>query len=431
MNNKGNLLMRSIRGMYDILPGEIEYWQHIYNVAMDILGMANYQEIRTPIIESTSLFTRSIGKGTDIVNKEMYSFIDQGNRELTLRPEGTASVARAIVEHKLVCGNQVQRLWYLGPMFRYERPQHGRQRQFHQLGIECSGSNNPLIDAEAIYLAQFFLKTISGQDYCIEINSIGTLKNRICYAAALREYLFPYKNDLDIESRIRLDVNPIKILDTKSLATQKLLEDAPRLCNYLDAEASSHFEMVKDYLSVLGVNVTVNHNLVRGLDYYNNTAFEIKTNQLGTQNTICGGGRYDGLIKQLGGEDIPSVGWAIGVERLLLLVQEKIQIERAPICFYIAIQGYSARKHALKVIQKIQKARLKFELDLTDSTFQKQIKKASKKGAMICVIIGEDEVENGRITLKWLKEYRQVTCSLQEFEESLVQIQKVYKGEIV
>nr|YP_009628783.1 Histidine-tRNA ligase [Balbiania investiens]QBX88566.1 Histidine-tRNA ligase [Balbiania investiens] len=422
--------MRSTRGMHDILPDEIEYWQYIYNVAINILGTANYREIRTPIMENTSLFRRSIGKDTDIVNKEMYSFTDQGERELTLRPEGTASIARAVMEHKLAYDTQIQKLWYLGPMFRYERPQYGRQRQFHQLGLEYFGSDNPLVDAEIIYLAEYFLKHVSCQDYRIEINSIGTVKDRMQYKVKLQEFLLPYTDDLDIESRMRLNVNPIRILDTKSQRTQAILTEAPKLIDYLDTRELTHFEMVKEYLEVLGVKTIINPHLVRGLDYYNSTAFEIKTDKLGTQDTICGGGRYDGLIKEIGGDHTPAIGWAIGVERLLLLIKENIKLQQTPLCFYIVTEGYEAKKYALAIVQKIQEAELKFELDISDSTFQKQIKKGNRKGAMICIIIGQDEVERNMITLKWLKEYKQITYYLKDFENDLIDIKERYKSNL-
>jgi histidyl-tRNA synthetase len=263
--------MQSIRGMHDILPEEVKYWQYIYSAAIETFEIASYQEIRTPLLENTALFNRSIGENTDIINKEMYNFKDRGNRDLTLRPEGTASIARAIIQHSLCNNHQIQRLWYLAPMFRYERPQHGRQRQFHQLGIECIGSYSAMADAEIIYLAQYFLNKLQCTNYSIEINSIGSIKDRSQYKLDLQKYLIPYIEDLDEESRTRLFNNTIKILDSKSDKTQEILNDAPKLINYLEKSTLKHFEEVTDYLDGLQIKYKINTKIVRGLDYYNKT----------------------------------------------------------------------------------------------------------------------------------------------------------------
>nr|YP_009297842.1 histidine tRNA synthetase [Kumanoa americana]AOM67576.1 histidine tRNA synthetase [Kumanoa americana] len=411
--------MQSIRGMQDILPEEIKYWQHIYFAAINTFEIASYQEIRTPIVENTELFLRSIGEGTDIINKEMYSFKDRGNRNLTLRPEGTASIARAIKQHNLCNEHQVQRFWYLGPMFRYERPQHGRQRQFHQLGIECTGTINPMADAEVIYLAQHFLRELECTQWYIEINSIGSIDHRNKYTIDLEKYLSQYIHDLDEESKNRLFINTIKILDSKNQKTQAILDQGPQLINYLDEQTLNHFHKVTSYLDSLQIKYTINPKLVRGLDYYNKTAFEIKTNSLGTQNTICGGGRYDNLIEQIGGPAIPAVGWAIGIERLLLLVKNTIKLQEQPLSYYIATQGTEAKKYALKVIPTLQKYQIKFEIDFSDSSFQKQLKKAYKKEALICLLIGLDEVETNTITLKWLNKHEQKNYNLEVFLKNI------------
>lgn len=418
--------MQSIRGMHDILPGEIEYWQHIYLTALRILGLASYKEIRTPILESTSLFLRSIGEGTDIVNKEMYSFIDQHQRQLTLRPENTASIARAVIQHNLVIDKTIQRLWYLGPMFRYERPQRGRQRQFHQLGLECCGSPSPIVDAEIIYLAKHLLDTLNCQNYQIEVNSLGTLKDRQKYQVVLKNYLEHYIHDLDEETRIKLRINPIKLLDSKNNSLKAILNYAPKLIDYLDISSIKHLENVKEYLTTLNIAFNLNLNLVRGLDYYTNTVFEIKTNLLDTQDTICGGGRYNGLIEKLGGPSIASAGWAIGIERLLLLIKHKIELNHTPLIFYIATQGHEARKYALTLLATIQKYQLRFEIDLSDSNFNKQLKKANQHKAMICLIIGEYEVANKYITLKWLQEHYQIQITSEEFIITLQKIKNPY-----
>nr|UEQ12005.1 histidine tRNA synthetase [Kumanoa mahlacensis] len=411
--------MQSIRGMQDILPEEIKYWQHIYFAALKTFEVASYQEIRTPIIENTELFLRSIGEGTDIINKEMYNFQDRGNRNLTLRPEGTASIARAIKQHNLCNEHQVQRFWYLGPMFRYERPQHGRQRQFHQLGIECTGTINPMADAEVIYLAHHFLTKLECNEWYIEINSIGSIDHRNRYKVDLEKYLTQYMYDLDEESKNRLFINTIKILDSKNTKTQAILDQGPKLINYLDEQTLKHFEEVTSYLDSLKIKYKINTKLVRGLDYYNKTAFEIKTNLLGTQNTICGGGRYDNLIEQIGGPAIPAVGWAIGIERLLLLVKNTIKLQQQPLYYYIATQGNEAKKYALNILPTLQKYQIKFEIDFSDSSFQKQLKRAHKKEALICLLIGSNEVNTHTITLKWLNKYEQKNYKLEVFLKNI------------
>jgi histidyl-tRNA synthetase len=414
--------MQSIRGMYDILPEEVNYWQYIYLAAIETFEIASYQEIRTPLLENTTLFNRSIGENTDIINKEMYTFKDRGNRDLTLRPEGTASIARAVIEHNLCNNHQMQRLWYLAPMFRYERPQHGRQRQFHQLGIECIGSYNAMADAETIYLAQYFLNKLQCTDYSIEINSIGSIKDRSRYKLDLQKYLIPYIDDLDQESQTRLFNNTIRILDSKSQKTQEILNYAPKLINYLEKSTLEHFEEVTDYLDSLQIQYTINTKIVRGLDYYNKTAFEIKSPLQGTQDTICGGGRYDNLIEQIGGPQIPAVGWAIGMERLLLIAKDQIKIQSQPLYYYIATEGYEAKKYILQIIPSLQKYQIKFEIDFTNSNFQKQLKRANKKRAIMCLLISSYEVEKNSITIKWLQQYQQQSYHIKDFLDNLKNI---------
>ena len=418
--------MQSIRGMHDILPEEVKYWQYIYLAAIETFEIASYQEIRTPLLENTALFNRSIGENTDIINKEMYTFKDRGNRDLTLRPEGTASIARAVIEHNLCNNHQIQRLWYLAPMFRYERPQHGRQRQFHQLGMECIGSYNAIADAETIYLAQYFLNKLQCTDYSIEINSIGSINDRSRYKLDLQKYLIPYIDDLDQESQTRLFNNTIRILDSKSQKTQEILNYAPKLINYLEQSTLEHFEEVTDYLDNLQVQYTINTKIVRGLDYYNKTAFEIKSPLQGTQDTICGGGRYDNLIEQIGGPQIPAVGWAIGIERLLLIAKDQIKIQSQPLYYYIATEGYEAKKYILQIIPSLQKYQIKFEIDFTNSNFQKQLKRANRKRAIMCLLISSYEVENNSITIKWLQEYQQESYYIKDFLDNLKKIKQKY-----
>nr|YP_009396087.1 Histidine-tRNA ligase [Dasya naccarioides]ARW65273.1 Histidine-tRNA ligase [Dasya naccarioides] len=411
--------METLRGVKDILPGEIEKWQQLYDIAYDILSKANYIEIRTPVLENTELFKRSIGNFTDIVNKEMYSFEDQGNRNVTLRPEGTASVARAFISNKMYINNNIHRLWYLGPMFRYERPQKGRQRQFHQLGIECIGSNSPIADIEVIRLALKILNQLNIKGYKLEINSIGSLEERTEYQEKLVNYLTKYEDDLDIDSKKRLKTNPIRILDSKIQRTQKILLGAPKLKDVLKTESLNHFNYICESLNYLNIPYEINNNLVRGLDYYNYTAFEIKINQLGSQNTLCGGGRYDKLIEQIGGPSTPSVGWAIGIERLIIIIKNLLndKIEKPEI--YLITEGKLAKQKVWHIIEIIEECQICFELDLNEKNLKKQVKKASNSNAKICCILGEDEIKNNHITVKWLKTGQQEQVILYQFKAYL------------
>nr|YP_009392779.1 Histidine-tRNA ligase [Bostrychia tenella]ARW61341.1 Histidine-tRNA ligase [Bostrychia tenella] len=395
--------MQPLRGTKDILPDEIIFWQHIYNIAYEILTSSNYHEIRTPLLENTDLFHRSIGNYTDIVNKEMYSFADQGNRNITLRPEGTASIARAFISNKLYLTPKINRLWYLGAMFRYERPQKGRQRQFHQLGIECIGSTSPIADVEVIRLAIKILEELKCIEYTLEINSIGDMEERKIYELELINYLNNYKNDLDIESQTRLNTNPLRILDSKNSKIQEILLEAPKLKNFLQSKSMNHFNEICSHLNYLNISYKINENLVRGLDYYNYTAFEITTQRLGTQNTICGGGRYDQLIQQLGGPKTPSVGWAIGIERLMIIIQNQVKIQKNDNKIYIAIQNNKIQNRIWNVIKMLEEIKIKFELDLSNNSLYKQLKRANHLCVKVCFIIGEEEIKNDYITIKWLK----------------------------
>nr|QCI08671.1 Histidine-tRNA ligase [Sphondylothamnion multifidum] len=415
--------IQQLRGTKDILPKEIEVWQYIYNIAYQTLITSNYCEIRTPILEQTSLFKRSIGDDTDIVNKEMYSFQDQGKRNITLRPEGTASIARAFINNKLYNEKNIQRLWYLGPMFRYERPQKGRQRQFHQLGIECIGSYEPIADAEVIRIATKLLKKLHCTDYTLEINCIGNFEERHQYKEKLLEYLITYHNSLDEDSQKRLHTNPLRILDSKNTNTQEILSQAPKLKSYLSEKSRKHFEQLCQYLEYSDITYTINDYLIRGLDYYNNTAFEIKTNLLGQQNTICGGGRYDDLIQQIGGPKTPAVGWAIGIERLIMLTQKNLKYKR-PQPIYLAIQGNEAKKNIWYIISLLEKYNIAFKLDLSNNNFNKQIKTANKNHAEICFIIGENEANNNYITIKWLNTGLQKYIKYNDMENYLAYIKK-------
>lgn len=406
--------MQALRGTKDILPKETPYWQYIYQIAQQILSNANYHEIRTPILESTTLFERGIGDLTDIVNKEMYTFQDQSNRSITLRPEGTASIARSFISNKLYIDSSIHRLWYLGPMFRYERPQKGRQRQFHQLGIECIGSNSTIADVEVIRLAIKIIEKLKISEYNLEINSIGNLEERQKYQENLINYLKIYEKELDEDSQKRLYSNPLRILDSKNDKTQQILSEAPKLMSYLNTNSINHFHQICEYLMYLNIPYKINEKLVRGLDYYNYTAFEIKTKNLGSQNTICGGGRYDHLIKQLGGPDTPSVGWAIGIERLLLIIENNLYLTKANPSIYLIAQGLRAQKQIWDIIQILEENNIIFELDLSESNLKKQMKQANQSNAKICCILADYEIENSCVTIKWLKTGEQQNIRIQE-----------------
>ncbi|MGV0025186.1 histidine--tRNA ligase [Phormidesmis priestleyi] len=395
--------IQAIRGTRDILPDEVGKWQRIEAIARDLLSRAAYQEIRTPIFEQTALFERGIGEATDVVGKEMYSFKDRGDRPLTLRPEGTAGVVRSFIEHGLQAQGGVQRLWYLGPMFRYERPQAGRQRQFHQLGVEVLGSADFRADAETIALATDILQSLGLKDLRIELNSIGNGDDRQNYREALVNYLTPFKAELDADSQDRLTRNPLRILDSKDAGTQKILDNAPSILNYLGADSQQRFDRLQQLLSDLRISCNLNDRLVRGLDYYTHTVFEIQSDDLGSQATVCAGGRYDGLVAELGGSDTPGIGWAMGLERLVILLQQLQTVKSASVDFYIVSKGEKAEAQALVVAQTLRRSGFTTELDLSGSAFGKQFKRADRSGAAACLILGDAEAESKTVQLKWLK----------------------------
>jgi histidyl-tRNA synthetase len=391
--------IQAIRGTRDILPEEIGYWQQVEASARDILTKAAFLEVRTPIFEPTDLFERGIGEATDVVGKEMYTFCDKGDRSLTLRPEGTAGVVRAYIEHGLHAQGSVQRLWYIGPMFRYERPQAGRQRQFHQLGAELLGSADVRADAEIIAIATDLLTVVGLKDIQLELNSLGTKADRAQYRAALVDYLTPYQTDLDPDSQDRLSRNPLRILDSKVAKTQDILQAAPRLGASLSAESTARFDQVQQLLSDLGIAYTLNPKLVRGLDYYSHTAFEFQSVQYGA---IGGGGRYDNLVTELGGPETAAIGWAIGLERLIGLLQQIQPLPTPLMDFYLVSRGVQAEAQALKLAQQLRQAGFKAELDLSGSAFGKQFKRADRSGAAACLIVGDAEAATQTVQVKWL-----------------------------
>ncbi len=397
--------IQALRGTRDILPEEVGYWQQVEAIARQIFHRAAYREIRTPIFEPTELFERGIGEATDVVGKEMYTFNDKATppRSVTLRPEGTAGVVRAFIQNNLYAAGSVQRLWYTGPMFRYEKPQAGRQRQFHQLGVEVIGSADPRADVEVIAIATDILQTLGLKDLRLDINSVGNPEDRPRYRQALVDYLTPYKDELDPDSQDRLNRNPLRILDSKDKRTQKIVEAAPNLLDYLGSDSRRHLEKVQQLLSDIGITYQVNPHLVRGLDYYTHTAFEIQSDDLGAQATVCAGGRYDGLVAQLGGPDTPAVGWGLGIERLILLLQQLSAAPTSSLDFYLVSKGDAAEAQALKLTQKLRQAGFTVELDLSGSAFGKQFKRADRSGAIACLVLGDAEAENQTVNLKWLK----------------------------
>ncbi len=409
--------------MVDLLPEALQRWQAVEAVARQHFLCSGFGEIRTPLLESTDLFCRGIGEGTDVVGKEMYSFSDRGDRSCTLRPEGTASVVRAALQHGLL-SQGAQKLWYAGPMFRYERPQAGRQRQFHQIGVEWLGAESARSDVEVIALAWDLLAQLGVGGLELEINSLGTQEDRQAYRAALVAWLEQRMDQLDADSQARLTTNPLRILDSKNPATQALLEQAPTLADAISAESRHRFALVQQGLTALGIPYRLNSRLVRGLDYYGHTAFEITSDQLGAQATVCGGGRYDGLIGQLGGPSTPAIGWALGMERLLLVLEVASQADplgpaarlvRPPTPdVYLVNRGERAESAGLVLARALRQHGLSVELDSSGSAFGKQFKRADRSGARWALVLGDEEAERGEVRLKSLKGQGEERCFLME-----------------
>ncbi|MDB2643020.1 histidine--tRNA ligase [Luminiphilus sp.] len=395
---------QAIRGMVDILPEQTPLWQSMETAALEVLSSYGYAEIRLPIIEATGLFARSIGEVTDIVEKEMYSFDDRNENSMTLRPEGTAGCVRAVVQHNLAI--TPQKLWYTGPMFRYERPQKGRQRQFHQLGVEAFGVSTPDQDVELIALCRQLWRRLGVDDaLSLEINSIGDSADRTKYREALVAYLSEHREALDADSQRRLESNPLRILDSKDAGTQAVLELAPSLPDYLDAPTRQEFDVLLQYLADLDIAYSVNPRLVRGLDYYNKTVFEWTTTLLGAQSTVCGGGRYDGLVALFGGKPTPAAGFAVGLERLILLMQALDITVSHPVDLYVITADTAALAHALPRIDALRSQFPELEIvqHLGGGSFKSQFKRADKSGASLALIYGESELAANTVTLKPLR----------------------------
>ncbi|MFP5439970.1 MAG: histidine--tRNA ligase [Gammaproteobacteria bacterium] len=412
----------AIRGFNDILPAETPLWRQLEKTVAGVLDAYGYQQIRLPILESTDLFKRSIGEVTDIVEKEMYTFADRNGDSLSLRPEGTAGCVRAGEEHGLFF-NQVQRLWYAGPMFRHERPQKGRYRQFHQIGVEAFGMTGPDIDAEIILMTARMWKALGlASQVTLQVNSLGTSESRANYRAALVDFLRARIDQLDDDSKRRLETNPLRVLDSKDPKTQAALAGAPSLFSYLDNESLAHFERLCALLDAAGVRYERNDRLVRGLDYYNRTVFEWVTTALGAQGTVCAGGRYDGLVEQLGGKPTPAVGFAMGVERLVLLLAQQQPAEVAAADIYVVAAGERAEDAALLLAEHVRDAlpALRVQVNCGGGSFKSQLKKADRSGALVALVLGDDELAKGVVGVKMLREdVAQETVSIDGIGDAL------------
>jgi histidyl-tRNA synthetase len=409
--------IQPIRGMNDVLPGQSVLWQHLEGAMRELLAAYGYEEIRVPVVEHTELFKRAIGEYTDVVEKEMYTFTDQGGDSLTLRPEATAGVVRAMISNGLLRGAR-HKLWCIGPMFRHEKPQKGRYRQFHQVDVEAVGFAGPDVDAELIALTARLWRRLGISRVALQINSLGTAQARRAYRDRLVEYFSAHPERLDEDSRRRLHGNPLRILDSKNPDLQPLIAAAPLLTEYLDPESSAHFAALRASLDAMGIAYTVNPRLVRGLDYYSRTVFEWITDALGAQDAVCSGGRYDGLVTQLGGEATPAVGFAMGVERVVeLLRQLPSQPQTPPADVYVVINGEQAAIEAGRIVESLRDAlpHRRFEMNLGGGNFKAQFRRADRSRAALALIVGEDELARGVAGLKPLRlEAGQSECPMGE-----------------
>ena len=417
--------LQAVRGMNDVLPADAAAWQHLYAVSAEVFAAYGYGELRLPVVERTELFKRAVGEVTDVVEKEMYSFEDRGGENLSLRPELTAGVVRAGIEHGLLY-NQQQRVWCTGPVFRYERPQAGRYRQFHQLDVEAFGIATPDIDVEVIAIAAQLWRRLGVSGFSLQINSLGTPAARAAYRAALVEYLSKYESSLDEDSKRRLGSNPLRVLDSKVPATREIVAGAPRLLDHLDAVSAAHFEAVQRGLSDLGIEYLINQRLVRGLDYYTHTVFEWTTSQLGAQDAVCAGGRYDGLVEQLGGPATPGVGFGLGIERLIALMA----LQQAPVPgnashVYFCRFGVAAEGAASKLAEQLRAhaPRLRLTLNAGGGGLKSQLKRADNSGARYALILGDDEAAQAVVQVKSLRgEGEPFSCPWSELPAQLARL---------
>jgi len=415
-------IIRSIRGMNDILPEQTPYWQAVETALKDVLTGYGYQEIRFPIVEKTELFSRSIGEVTDIVEKEMYTFADRNGDKLTLRPEGTAGCVRAAMQNGML--NQTQRLWYMGPMFRHERPQKGRYRQFHQVGVEAYGFNGPDIDAEMILMTARLWKKLGLKGLSLQLNSLGSTESRLAYRDVLVAYFEGHREALDEDSQRRLYTNPLRILDSKNPEMQAINEAAPKLIDHLDEISKQEFDELCQTLDTAGLDYEINPRLVRGLDYYGKTVFEWVTDHLGSQGTVCAGGRYDGLVEQLGGKGATAIGFAIGLERLIALLEAMDSLPKIDqLDAYLVAVGEEANKCALQFAENLrdQIPNLKLITHCGGGSFKSQFKRADRSGARWTLILGDDEVSQKVIGVKTMETGEQETISWEALTTYLIQ----------
>ncbi len=402
--NTERMKFRTIKGVQDITPPDTALWQKVEAIARRIFRSYGYAEIRTPIIEFTELFTRGIGETTDIVEKEMYTFPDRAGRSLTLRPEGTASVVRAYIQNALHTLPAPQKFYYLGPMFRYERPQKGRYRQFHQIGVEAFGTDDPMMDAELLDMLRSLLEALGMGGLSFEVNSIGCPQCRPGYREALTGYLSGRRDHLCNDCLRRYEKNPLRVLDCKAPSCQSLKQEAPRIIDHLCDDCKEHFERLRGYLKTAGINFTVNPLMVRGLDYYTRTTFEVTSSDLGAQNAVAAGGRYDGLVREFGGPDTPAVGFALGMERLVTLLSEREGFHPPGLDVFFAILGNAPRERAFRLVKRLRSSGLSVEMDFLGSSLKSQMRRADKSGARYALILGEDELERGVVKYKRLSD---------------------------
>ncbi|MZH03489.1 MAG: histidine--tRNA ligase [Nitrospinae bacterium] len=415
--------IQSIRGVKDILPDEIWKWQYIESIAHKIFSRYGFKEIRLPIFEDTRLFSRSIGETTDIVEKEMYTFQDRGGDSITLRPEGTASVVRAYIEHKMYNPPSVLKMFYIGPMFRYERPQAGRLRQFNQIGVEAMGSPSPIVDVEVMTMLMEFFKELGLTDIELQINSLGSQECRPQYRELLKKEIEKHLDKLCSNCTNRYERNPLRVLDCKAEQCGKIAEELPKLVDHLDPTSDEHFSQVRSLLDSAGSPYSVNPNLVRGLDYYNRTAFEVTSNNLGSQNAICGGGRYDTLVEELDGPSTPCFGFALGLERLVSLVpfDDAKTLSQNPDLFIISL-GDEAKAAAFQIAHELRLKGLKIERDYEAGSMKSQMRKANKSQCRFSLIIGENELRSGKFVLKNMENGEQKECTEQEVASEINKI---------
>jgi histidyl-tRNA synthetase len=414
--------IQAVRGMNDILPDESGWWQKVENAAREVLGNFGYREIRTPVLEKLELFARSIGESTDIVEKEMYAFEDRNGERLALRPEATASIVRSYVQHSLHTDSAFQKLYEIGPMFRHERPQKGRYRQFHQIDAEVFGIDGPMIDAEMMHMLSLLMDRIGISGLVLNINTLGCPDCRQTYREILKDFLTAKGDQFCEDCLRRRETNPLRVLDCKVERCRTLLESAPLLIDYICEDCRAHFEAVKNYLEKLGTRYEVNPRIVRGLDYYMRTTFEVITDRLGAQNAIGGGGRYDGLVRDLGGPDVPAIGFAIGMERLIMLLQQEHREQvRAPLVF-IASMGEQPRARAFELVQQLRGRGLEAEMDYEGRSLKSQMRRADKSGARHVLIFGEDELMGRQIQLRDMRTKTQQVLPLDNLVESLLRI---------